>query len=130
MAEHGMPRRAGRCATGAGSAFQAAAGGTKNLAQKTGKGTANRVTLAVGEAFDMAVSGRTRWALDRLRVAGEQGCTLISVRSRRWSAHVFNLRELRAAIETIYQQQGGEFAGTHARYILRCQAAPLEGGAA
>ncbi len=111
-------------ATGAGSAFQAAAGGTQEIAHKAKKGTRYRVTLAGGEHFDIAVSGRTRWALDRLRAAGESGCTPITQPAPRWAAYVHNLRELGVAIETIHEKHGGAFAGTHARYVLRCQAAP------
>jgi len=119
MAENGMPRRAGECATGAGSAFQAAAAGTQEIAHKAKKGTPYRVTLADGEAFNIAVSGRTRWALDRLRAAGQSGCTPITEPAPRWAAYVHALRELGVEIETFHERHGGEFAGTHARYVLR-----------
>lgn len=131
MAENGMPRRAGECATGAGNAFQATTGGNSKIARKAVNGTLYRVTLADGQAFDIAVSGRTRWALDRLRAAGESGCTPITQPAPRWAAYVHNLRELGLAIETVHEKHGGEFAGTHARYVLRCQVAPARiGGAA
>lgn len=130
MAGKGMPRRAGQCATGAGNAFQAAAGGTPDIARKAGKGTPYRVTLADGEAFDIAVSGRTRWALDRLRAAGKAGCTPITQPAPRWAAYVYNLRELGVAIETIHEKHGGAFAGHHGRYVLRARVVPLKGGAA
>lgn len=117
-------------ATGAGNASQAAAGGSQKIARKAGKGTPYRVLLVDGAAFDIAVSGRTRWALDRLRAAGEKGCTPITQPAPRWSAYVHSLRELGVAIETIHEKHGGEFAGTHARYVLRARVRLLKGGAA
>jgi len=117
-------------ATGAGNAFQAAAGGFPNLACKAGQGTVYSVKMDGGEPFDIAVSGRTRWALDRLRAAGKRGCTPITAPAPRWAAYVHNLRSVGVAIETIHEKHGGEFAGTHARYVLRCEALPLKGGAA
>ena len=128
MAENGKPRRALQCATGAGNAFQATAGGNPKPAQKPMYGTPYRVTLADGGSLEIAVSGRVRWALDRLRIAGEQGCTPITEPAPRWSAYVHILRGLGVAIETIHEKHGGEFAGTHGRYVLRCRVAPVRTG--
>ena len=71
------------------------------------------------------------WALEELRRAGAQGCTPIDSPAPRWSAYVFNLRTLGVDIETIHEAHGGEFSGTHGRYVLRCRAVPAwKGGAA
>ncbi|TDL86834.1 hypothetical protein E2L05_12805 [Meridianimarinicoccus aquatilis] len=93
-------------------------------------GTPYRVTPIIGEPFRIVVTGRVRWALDRLRIAGAAGCTPITEPAPRWSGYVFSLRDMGVAIETITEPHGGEFAGHHARYVLRCQAAPdWKGGA-
>lgn len=128
MAYSDMPRRAVHCATGAGNAFQATTGGISEVARKAMNGTPYRVSLAEGETHDIAVSGRSRWALEQLRVAGERGCTPITHPAPRWAAYVHNLRELGVAIETVCEKHGGEFAGTHGRYVLRCQVAPVRIG--
>jgi hypothetical protein len=73
------------------------------------------------------VSGRDRWALERLIAAGERGCTPIDEPAPRWSGYVFNLRQMGVAIETIHERHGGPFAGTHARYVLRSRVTRAEG---
>ena len=118
-------------ATGAGNAFQAGAGGKSKVARKSVRGTVYRVTLDCGKAFDATAKGRARWALERLRAAGEAGCTPITEPAPRWSAYVHDLRELGVEIETVHEKHGGEFAGTHGRYVLRCRVVPVRiGGAA
>lgn len=72
-----------------------------------------------GECFSVYAKGRDAWALDRLREAGPRGCTPIDQPAPRWSAYVFNLRVLGVPIETVTEAHGGEFSGTHARYVLR-----------
>ncbi|WP_425439260.1 winged helix domain-containing protein [Roseovarius azorensis] len=101
---------------------QANAAGTPNIAQ--GKGRAKRaglyhVTPSAGEPFNIVVSGRDAWALERLMAAGWKGCTPICEPAPRWSAYVFNLRELGVEIETLTEKHGGEFSGWHGRYMLR-----------
>lgn len=68
--------------------------------------------------------GRDRWALEALMTAGPKGCTPLHNPAPRWAAYVHNLRALGVAIETITEKHGGPFAGHHARYVLRCDAAP------
>lgn len=66
------------------------------------------------------VSGRVRWALEALIDAGEKGCTAIDTPGPRWSHYVWVLRhECGVSVETITEQHGGPFSGTHARYVLR-----------
>ena len=67
------------------------------------------------------LSGRNRWALERLMAAGARGCTPIDEPAPRWSGYILNLRQIGVAIETIHERHGGPFAGTHARYVLRSQ---------
>ncbi len=69
----------------------------------------------------ITIKGRTEWALRELLKAGEKGCTPIDNPAPRWSAYIFNLRALGVDIETIRETHGGEFAGHHARYVLRCK---------
>ncbi len=69
--------------------------------------------------FRVALRGRNAWAMIELLKAGCMGCTSITHPAPRWSAYVHNLRKLGITIETIHERHEGEFAGTHARYILR-----------
>lgn len=71
------------------------------------------------DAFRRTAAGRELWALERLMAAGDEGCTPIDQPAPRWSAYVHRLRGLGLAIETIREKHGGEFAGCHARYVLR-----------
>ena len=67
------------------------------------------------------VVGRDAWALLNLIRAGERGCTPITTPGPRWSHYVYKLRKAGFIIETIDENHGGPFAGTHARYVLRSQ---------
>lgn len=67
------------------------------------------------------VVGRDAWALLNLIGAGERGCTPITTPGPRWSHYVYKLRKAGFIIETIDENHGGPFAGTHARYVLRSQ---------
>ncbi|SFU00064.1 winged helix domain-containing protein [Sedimentitalea nanhaiensis] len=117
-------------ATGAGTPIHATADGTRNIARKSRGGTPYRITSGNGDPFRIVVTGRDRWALEQLRKAGAQGCTPFKNPAPRWSAYVFNLRELGVRIETITELHGGEFSGHHARYVLRSGVSPdWKGGA-
>ena len=74
----------------------------------------------VGGAF-VTVTGRDADTLEKLMAAGERGLTPIEYPAPRWSHYVFKLRRAGFNIETIDEPHGGQFAGTHARYILRSQ---------
>jgi hypothetical protein len=120
-------------AAGAGKPVHASAEGPREIARKPRKkkpGIPYRVTPSAGDPFRIEVSGRVRWALDRLRAAGGKGCTPIADPAPRWSAYVHSLREMGVEIETLTEPHGGEFAGHHGRYVLRCRVAPDLGGAA
>lgn len=64
------------------------------------------------------VIGRDAWALRNLIAAGKRGCTPIDHPGPRWSHYVWKLRGMGFVIETIHEDHGGPFAGTHARYVL------------
>ena len=70
--------------------------------------------------------GRYAWTLLCLIEAGEQGCTPVEQPAPRWSHYVFWLRRNGIAIETITEKHGGAYAGTHARYVLRCPVEVVE----
>jgi hypothetical protein len=74
--------------------------------------------LPDGQPF--TVLGRDAFALRELKRAGERGCTPIDNPAPRWSAYVHALRTERGLnIETVTEAHGGQFAGCHARYVLR-----------
>lgn len=79
-----------------------------------------RVTRTSGESRTIHVKGRVRWALQNLIAAGPEGCTPIDHPGPRWAAYVHRLRtECGVEIETVNEKHGGDFEGTHARYVLR-----------
>ena len=71
------------------------------------------------EPSTVACVGRDAWALLELIKAGPKGCTPIDNPGPRWSAYVFNLRQMGLSIQTIEERHGGPFAGHHARYVLK-----------
>lgn len=74
--------------------------------------------LPDGQSF--TVTGRDAFALDELLAAGLKGCTPITRPAPRWSAYVHALRTERGLnIETVTEPHAGQFAGHHAKYILR-----------
>ncbi|TNM66471.1 winged helix domain-containing protein [Aliirhizobium smilacinae] len=73
--------------------------------------------LPDGMAF--RVLGRDAWALRNLVNAGSAGCTPIDHPGPRWSHYVFKLRKRGLIIETIDEKHGGQFSGSHARYVLQ-----------
>ena len=79
------------------------------------------------QMFNITVKGRVRWALEQLLKARNSGCTPIDNPAPRWSAYVFELRQLGLDIETIHEPHGGAYAGTHARYVLRSKVFLLSG---
>jgi hypothetical protein len=65
-------------------------------------------------------AGRDAWALGELIVSGADGCTPLDNPGPRWSGYVFKLKRVYGLdIETITEGHAGEFAGHHARYVLR-----------
>lgn len=73
-----------------------------------------------GTTRTIYVRGRDRWALESLIQAKAKGCTAIDHPGPRWSAYVHDLRhEHGLDIETVTEEHGPPFEGTHARYVLR-----------
>jgi hypothetical protein len=110
---------------------KANAAGTCKVARAKGRAKCAGLYLIQpegGEPFTIQAKGRYAWALDRLREAGARGCTPRTEPAPRWSAYVHNLRGLGVPIETVTEPHGGEFSGTHGRYVLRCEV--RKGGAA
>jgi hypothetical protein len=75
----------------------------------------------------VSVIGREAWALLELVEAGTRGCTPIDNPAPRWSHYVWLLRGHGFMVETIHEDHGGPFSGSHARYLLH-DAVTLEGG--
>jgi len=71
------------------------------------------------ESISICISGRLQWTLKRLSKAGQEGCTPIDYPAPRWSGYVHQLRKFGLPIVTITEKHGGEFPGTHARYVLQ-----------
>jgi hypothetical protein len=82
-----------------------------------------RITFNVTEGEDVRVinpAGRDAWAVGELIFAGVAGCTPIDNPGPRWSGYVHKLKRIYGLdIETITEMHGGEYAGKHARYVLR-----------
>jgi hypothetical protein len=82
-----------------------------------------RIDFNVTEGEDVrsiSPAGRDAWALGELIAAGAAGCTPIDNPGPRWSGYIFKLKRIyRLNIETITEMHGGEYAGKHARYVLR-----------
>jgi hypothetical protein len=74
------------------------------------------------------VRGREAWALRMLMAAGDRGCTPIDHPGPRWSGYVHDLRKLGIVIETVHERHGGNYPGTHARYVLRSHVIILDQG--
>lgn len=74
------------------------------------------------------VRGREAWALRMLMAAGDRGCTPIDHPGPRWSGYVHDLRKLGFVIETVHERHGGEFPGSHARYVVRSRVVLLDQG--
>ncbi len=86
---------------------------------KNPQATTYHVSPAVGEPFEVTVSGRERWTLRQLAKAGTKGVASVESPAMRLAAYVCELRKKRVPIETLTEPHGGDFPGTHARYILR-----------
>ena len=79
-----------------------------------------KVTLKVEpDGLPVTVVGRDAWMLKQLLAVGAKGLTSIHNPAPRISHYVFKLRRAGLNIETIDEQHGGPFAGSHARYVLK-----------
>jgi len=86
-----------------------------------------RIAFNVTEGEDVRTitpAGRDAWALGQLITAGAAGCTPIDNPGPRWSGYVHKLKRIYGLrVETITEMHGGEYAGKHARYVLRSRVA-------
>jgi hypothetical protein len=86
-----------------------------------------RIAFNVTEGEDVRTispAGRDAWALGALIIAGADGCTPIDHPGPRWSGYVFKLKRIyRLDVETVTEMHGGDYAGKHARYVLRSRVA-------
>ncbi len=87
--------------------------------QKSDWSAATYKMLDGAEPTEVIVKGRVRWALESLIEAGSKGCTPIDKPAPRWAAYVHKLRRSGVPVETLTEPHAGDFAGTHARYVLR-----------
>jgi hypothetical protein len=92
----------------------------------SGPATGNRGKRIAFNVFDgedvrtITPAGRDAWALGELISAGADGCTPIDHPGPRWSGYVFKLKRIYGLdIESITEMHGGDYAGKHARYVLR-----------
>ena len=117
-------------ATGAGKPIQNSSDNTISVARRKRAVTFIVTPLAPLVApFTITASGRVLWALLRLIEASDAGCTPIKEPAPRWAAYVHILRGQGVPIETIHEEHGGDYPGTHARYVLRASVIPAsEGG--
>jgi len=83
------------------------------------KNTLTVIARVLPDGQAMTIDGRPAWALLELHRAGPEGCTPYHNPAPRWSHYVYQLRGLGFAVETITESHGGQFAGHHARYVLR-----------
>ncbi|UOA27878.1 hypothetical protein [Pseudosulfitobacter sp. DSM 107133] len=82
-----------------------------------------QVTLALSEqSRTFELKGRLGWAMVQLANAGAKGVTPIERPAPRWSGYVFDLREMGIPIATHLEPHEGSYPGTHARYVLSCDA--------
>lgn len=99
------------------------AAGTCNVPQTKGRkkrGGVYHIAPHDGrDPFEITVKGRDAWALDCLSLAGTKGVTPKDTPAPRWSAYIHNLRKENVPIETLHESHGGEFPGSHGRYVLR-----------
>lgn len=133
MMEHEMARSLRQQEPGRGNRFAVSAcipSITQGIKPRHKRAALYCVIPVKGDAFNIAVLGRVKWALDQLRSAGLRGCTPILHPAPRWSAYVFDLRELGVPIETVREPHEGDYPGSHGRYVLRAIVTPAEGGAA
>jgi hypothetical protein len=102
--------------------FEAAAVRTPRPGGSTGKRARIAFNVIEGDGNVRVIEpyGRDAWALTQLIRAGTEGCTPLTHVGPRWSAYVFKLKRIYGLdIETVHEGHGGEFKGTHARYVLR-----------
>ena len=77
------------------------------------------IILDTANGQRMAFKGRDAWTLWMLIAANENGVTPIERPAPRWSEYVRRLRRAGLIIETITEKHGGDYKGSHGRYVMR-----------
>jgi hypothetical protein len=107
--------------------FEVAAQRTGSTPRTSTTKRGKRIAFNVTDGEDVRTvtpAGRDAWALGELITAGAAGCTPIDNPGPRWSGYIHKLKRIyRLNIETITEMHGGEYAGKHARYVLRSRVA-------
>jgi hypothetical protein len=113
--------------------FTMAAQRTSSTPRPSTNKRGRRIAFNVTEGEDVRTitpASRDAWALSSLIAAGAAGCTPIDNPGPRWSGYVFKLKRVYGLnIESITEMHGGQYAGKHARYVLRSRvsfAAPAD----
>jgi hypothetical protein len=84
------------------------------------------LTIQLDDGRIIVVRGRAAWALIKLITAGTTGCSIFDYPAPRWGSYVYRLRKLGIPIVTNREAHGGQFAGHHARYVLRTRITILQ----
>lgn len=81
-----------------------------------------------GEAREIRLMGRDRWALEMLMQAGPRGLTAIELNGPRIHAYIFDLRH-EHGLQIIREDEPhkGDFPGHHGRYFLKSKVTRLPG---
>lgn len=97
--------------------------GTCSMPRPSTAKRGRRIAFNVFEGKDVRTitpAGRDAWALGKLITVGAAGCRPIDNPGPRWSHYIFKLKRVYGLnVETITEVHAGEFAGHHARYVLR-----------
>lgn len=84
----------------------------------------------VPEITPLTLTKRAEFFLEEMLAAGSEGITTIDYPGVRVGDAIFKLRKAGVVIDTAYEQHGGEFSGSHGRYLLRSRIVRLSAGAA
>jgi transposase len=85
--------------------------------------TAETICITLGHT-------RERDVLEALIRAGATGCSFYDAPAPRWASSVHTLRKRGVQITTLRETHGGDYPGTHARYVLVSAVTPSLGGGA
>ena len=98
------------------------------LAQDKQKKKTIAITVAIEpDGPPQKITGRNAWTLRHLMQAGPRGCETLHLPALRWSQYIHLLRKDHGFnIETQDAKHGGDFPGTHARYVLHSKVRMIE----
>lgn len=73
----------------------------------------------------LVLTARAEFFLEELLGAGDEGITTIGYPGVRVGDAIYKLRKAGVAVDTVYEEHGGEFAGHHGRYFLKSKVVRL-----